>query len=512
MKGFVMTVRRTLATSVVALSISMTGAPLWAEVSPQQVWDDWQTYFEGLGYQVEASESQSGSDLVISDMTMSIDVPAEGASAGMTISELVLADNGDGTVTVSFPASMPLRMTGRDDEGQEVQTVLDLTSEGLVMTVAGDPDDLTYSYAAARLTMALDEIVANGDPLEIGDASMTVANLAGTTRMTMGALRDTTQDFTAGPVTYDLDVTDPEAGGRMVAKGGYESIGFKGDAKIPLEASGSDMAAMLKDGFALDGGFTFAAGSSEFSFEEDGQTLEGRTSSRGGALDVDMSGERLHYGGKAEGMQINMQTSDLPFPVEFSTETFGLDLMFPVLESEEAQDFAASFTLSDFTMSEMIWSMFDPAQQLPRDPATIAFDLAGKARLFFDLLDPEQAEAMGESGATPAELETLALNALTVRLAGAELTGEGDFTFDNTDLETFDGMPAPTGALDLRLVGGNALLDKLVAMGLVPQDQASGMRMMMGLFARPGGGEDELVSTIEINEEGHVLANGQRIQ
>jgi hypothetical protein len=36
--------------------------------------------------------------------------------------------------------------------------------------------------------------------------------------------------------------------------------------------------------------------------------------------------------------------------------------------------------------------------------------------------------------------------------------------------------------------------------------------MMMGLFARPGGGEDELVSTIEINEEGHVLANGQRIQ
>lgn len=512
MKGFVMTVRRTLATSAAALCISMTGAPLWADVSPQQVWDDWQAYFEGLGYQLEAKESQSGDDLVISDMTMSVDVPEEGASADMTISELVLADNGDGTVTVSFPPNMPLRMGGRDDEGQEVQTTLDLTSEGLVMTVAGDPDDLTYSYAAARLTVALDEIIVNGEPEEIGDASMTVANLAGTTTMTMDALRDTTQDFTAGPVTYNLDVTDPVEGSRMVATGGYERISFKGETKIPLEASGSDMAAMLKDGFALDGGFAFSAGSSEFSFEEEDQSLEGSTASRGGQLDVQMSSDRLHYGGKAEGMQVNVQTSDLPFPVEFATETFGLDLSFPVLESEDAQDFAAAFTLSDFTMSEMIWSMFDPGQQLPRDPATLAFDLAGKARLFFDLLDPEQADAMDESGTTPAELETLALNALTVRLAGAELTGEGDFTFDNTDLETFDGIPAPTGALDLRLLGGNALLDKLVAMGLVPQDQASGMRMMMGLFARPGGGEDELVSTIEINEEGHVLANGQRIQ
>lgn len=511
MKGFVMTVRKTLATSAVALSISMTGAPLWADVTPQQVWDDWQAYFEGLGYQLEASESQSGGDLVISDMSMSIDAPEEGASAAMTISELVLADNGDGTVTVAFPDSMPLRMTGRDDEGQEVQTAMNVTSDGLVMTVAGDPDDLTYTYAAAAVTFALDEVVADGEPLEIGDASLTIANIAGSTRTAMGALRDTSQEFKAGPVTYDVDVIDPETGGRMVASGGYDSVSFEGDATIPLEASGSDMAAMLKDGFALDGGFSYVAGASEFLFEEDG-TLEGKTASRGGQFDVQMSGDRLRYGGRAEGMQITVQTSDLPFPVEFATETFGLDLMFPVLEREEAQDFAASFTLSDFTMSEMIWSMVDPGQQLPRDPATVAFDLAGKARLLFDLLDPEQAEAMDDSDAVPAELEALALNALTVRLAGAELTGEGDFTFDNTDLETFDGLPAPTGALDLRLVGGNALLDKLVAMGLVPQDEASGMRMMMGLFARPGGGEDELVSTIEINEQGHILANGQRIQ
>jgi len=55
-------------------------------------------------------------------------------------------------------------------------------------------------------------------------------------------------------------------------------------------------------------------------------------------------------------------------------------------------------------------------------------------------------------------------------------------------------------------------MDKLVQMGLLPQEQAMGARMMMGLFARPGEGPDSLTSTLEINAEGHILANGQRIQ
>ncbi|MGI9393360.1 MAG: DUF2125 domain-containing protein, partial [Boseongicola sp.] len=68
------------------------------------------------------------------------------------------------------------------------------------------------------------------------------------------------------------------------------------------------------------------------------------------------------------------------------------------------------------------------------------------------------------------------------------------------------------GVANLMLVGGNGLLDKLVGMGLLPDEQAMGARMMMGLFARPGDGPDTLVSTIEVNEDGSVLANGQRIK
>jgi hypothetical protein len=166
----------------------------------------------------------------------------------------------------------------------------------------------------------------------------------------------------------------------------------------------------------------------------------------------------------------------------------------------------------EFTLPDQLWSMFDPGAQLPRDPATLLIDLSGKGRLFFDLLDPEQVERMEDSETAPGEVESLTLHDLTLDVAGATLTGEGAFTFDQSDTESFGGAPAPEGALDLRLVGGNGLLDKLIAMGLVPQDQATGVRMMMGLFARPGPGEDELVSKIEVTEDGQVLANGQRIK
>ncbi len=72
----------------------------------------------------------------------------------------------------------------------------------------------------------------------------------------------------------------------------------------------------------------------------------------------------------------------------------------------------------------------------------------------------------------PAEIYALDVNDITLRAIGAEVTGTGAFTFDNTDTTTFQGIPAPTGTLDVRLVGVNGLMDKLIQLGVLPEDQA----------------------------------------
>ena len=64
----------------------------------------------------------------------------------------------------------------------------------------------------------------------------------------------------------------------------------------------------------------------------------------------------------------------------------------------------------------------------------------------------------------------------------------------------------------LDLGGVNRLMDALVTMGVMTEEDTMGMRMMMAMFTVPGSEPDTLSSTIEINEQGHVLANGQRIQ
>ena len=129
-------------------------------------------------------------------------------------------------------------------------------------------------------------------------------------------------------------------------------------------------------------------------------------------------------------------------------------------------------------------------------------------KMIADVFDPQIAATLD----APAEIEALNINSIVVDAVGAKLDGSGAFTFDNTDTTTYGGMPKPVGAVSVALAGGNALLDKLVAMGLLPEQQAMGARMMMGLFAVPGDAPDTLKSKVEFNEAGQILANGQRIK
>jgi hypothetical protein len=94
-------------------------------------------------------------------------------------------------------------------------------------------------------------------------------------------------------------------------------------------------------------------------------------------------------------------------------------------------------------------------------------------------------------------------------MLGAQLNGSGAATFDNTD-----GTPRPIGTLDLSLIGGNTLLDTLVSVGLVSEEQAMGARLAIATVTRPDpdAGEDALKSKLEINDQGHITANGMRIK
>jgi len=498
-----------------AMPVALFSTAAFADLTPAQVWGDWRTYLEGMGYQINATQSVSGDDLTVSDISLNFQMPEDG-SMNMTLGTIRFDQNRDGTVAIILPDTMPITMSGKDSgpSGEEFTMTLNYSQTGHAMTASGSPEEMTYLYTAQTIAMDLVQMQVGNEALGEDMARVKVAgsNLETTTTLSIGDMREYTQSGSLDSLTYDFSFIDPEQPNTQGAvTGSVTGVTMNGAGIIPLDVpDAADMAAMLEAGFDVSGGFSYTGGSSNFDMKdpESGNYVMA-TSSDGGELSVDMGADGLASAGAQKNVNVAVTAEGMPFPFEIAMAESGFNLAMPVSKSDEAQDFAFGLTLGSFTMSDMIWSMFDPAGQLPRDPATLVLDLAGKAKLLVDWMNPDAAAQMGGA---PGEVEALQLNTLVVDAAGAKLEGSGDVTFDGAGPSMVPGMGNPVGDVNLTLNGGNGLLDKLVAMGLLPQDQAMGARMMMGLFAVPGTEPDSLKSRIEFTQDGQILANGQRIR
>jgi len=413
-----------------------------------------------------------------------------------------------------FPEVMPMTFTAEGPDGEAVTGALEYTMQNMDMRASGDLSKVIYDYSADQIGIALTQLTVSGEAMPDGAiiVNLTSSDLNGQSTMEPGAIRKIAQNMTLGATQYTVDFQDPSGDASVKFNGSMDTLSFAGDSFLPSEFDPKNMAVSMNNGFAVDGSFSYTGSKTEFSFVDGGNVTNGSSGAQSAEIGVKMDKDVLAYTGASQGVNFNLNGADIPLPIVAGLGELAFNLMIPVSKSEEPSDFAFGLTLGDFVTSDDLWSMIDAGNVLPRDPATVSFDLVGKAQMLFDFFDPEQMASVEAGEAMPAELTALTLRNLLISAAGAKLTGTGDFTFDNNDLESFGGFPKPTGGVDVSLVGGNGLMDKLVQMGLLPQEQAMGARMMMGLFARPGAGEDELTSTIEINEQGHILANGQRIQ
>ncbi|MCT8158487.1 DUF2125 domain-containing protein [Pseudoruegeria sp. SHC-113] len=491
--------------AVGAISVFSASAAL-ADLTADDVWQQWRGYMERAGYEVTTgSTDANGGTLTVQELMLSMDV--EGMSVALTMPEITFRENGDGTVDIGFPASFPLNMQMEED-GEEVVMAMTFTHENLGMTASGDPENTTYDMAADAFGFSLDSVQAEGETYE-DVASATMQGVAGQYALTAGEVMGYLSDLTADSLGYMVDFE--EADGAIKLDGTLTQLTSKSSGAMPSEGDPEDMASFLAAGFSADATMGFASSTYALEGSGEGETFAMQGQSGAGDVDVTFSESGIGYGGALRDLSVAVSGSEIPLPsIDVSMGEYGFNLLMPVSKSDAPEAFAAAIRLVDFSVSDMIWGLFDPAGVLPRDPATVELDLSGKANWSVDIFDPEAEAAM--TGDLPGELHELILNALQVKLAGADLTGTGAFTFDNADRQTFPGMPRPQGEVNLKLVGGNGLLDKLGQMGLLPEEQLMGARMMLGLFARPGDGADTLVSTIAVDENGGLFANGQQLR
>ena len=410
--------------------------------------------------------------------------------------------------TVPSPSSVKIAVTlkGTAEDGEEFEMVMSMSQSGTRTIVSGTPEEIRYDFTSDSFSLNDLRFLAPQEAAEMDmDVSVTLTGLSGMMELGGGTVRDYSAKFAFDAVSGLISgAPEGEDGQFNVEFNGQDIVAEYTGRLARQELLGSFAQAITAgnrtEGSASHGPLTYniAGSGPEGSFE-------GAAAIASGTFDFKMNESGLDYGGVSKDMTLTVGGSAIPFPpMTFKMAESGGRFAMPVVPSEDEQGFALRMTMIGLELDQMLWGMFDPTGQLPRDPANLIVDVDGDVVLTEDIFDPEVAE---ELMGPPGQVNAVNVNEIKLNLAGAELTGDGDFAFNNEG-----GMPAPSGVMNMMLTGGNGLLDTLVGMGLVPEDQAMGARMMMGLFARPGDGEDTLVSTIEVMEDGSVLANGQRIK
>jgi hypothetical protein len=502
----------TFATST-AVAALMIGQAAFADVTPEEVWQNWQDLSTSAGQTITAeSATRDGDTLVVKNMAVAYD-DGKGMTLNGTLAEMNFKDNGDGSVDVTMADSYPLVMTfPAKDTGKAGTLNIDISQPGIVMTVSGTTDETSYDFTVPKMDVKL-AATEEGATAPAFNADIALTNAAGGYLVKGAADAKTLEsNLTAESMAITVDGADAATSSTFKMAATMADLSSDTNGTFLGAAAMANMAQAMKDGFALDTAVTYGAMKLDVdATDAAGVATKIATTAVSGGFNVAMSADGLDYGVDSKEVVMTASGGQIPFPelkLGFGEAAFNLTM--PVSAGEEPADFALLTKLVDFTISDEVWAMVDPTNQLPRDPATIVIDTTGTAKLTVDIMDEAAMAAMGE--APPGELDSLEIKELKASVAGAEFTGAGSFTFDNTDTTTFQGMPAPTGKLDVTLTGGNGLLDKLTAMGLLPEEQVMSVRMMMGMFATPAtDGSDSLSSTVEFKDKG-LFVNGQQLQ
>lgn len=515
--------------SATTASLAFMAGPLLADVTAADVKANYEAMVAALGGTLTSTEERNGDTVVLKNLRVDLTLPEDAGAASLTLPELTLTEKG-GKVETRYPAEGKMNLSFKSKEGSATADMT-MRAPDYVVIAEGEPEDITYTYDMPKVDILLDNIALEGFDMDHGTfdkddddkddgtpESVTVTGImtmlegSGTTRVRTGDALLMDMDQRIGSMVYDVTSLDDDEKVEQAFKA--DNLNFKGTFSVPAAGiSVMNLSQALRDGLALD--YTADAENTvqTMTATEGDKVImrqdikQGKQSQR--IVFVD---DMLKATGSLEDLSVEMSDMpDMPLPVSFKVAKAEGTFALPVATSDAAKEGVFEFGLTGIEMADGIWAMFDPQAILPRDPATLKISLASDFKQAFDLLNFNRWSTHKESDPLPFTFETARLKAFELEAVGAKVAGEGAFTFDYEDKTTFPDMPRPDGTVNLNASGVNGLIDNLVKAGLVPEDQVMGVRMMLGMFAKPGDAEDTLTSEIKI-ENGQVFANGQRLR
>lgn len=499
--------RTIVQTGIVAGITSLSLAfPVAADISAIEARNEIVGFYESFGYTVDiGSEKISDGALLLDDVSIQINIPDGKGQIAVAYDWVKMMETG-GAVDITFPAT--IEITGNvDDDGKKTDFAAHIDATNMAINLSGSMDNLRI-----ETNMDIGQAVLDRMTVDEKDIPLTAQiNFGKTTADYTIVKADSDRRQMNGTASIAslgvvADAKEPDGDGFFNFNVLIADLTYGFTADIPKVDNPDDL---MKAGLAGSGQMSYGNGSAEINFADKGDSFSMTSSAVNGRLDVGLTPDLITYDVGGSGVEMMLSSSDIPLPsVEMAYDDAEVAFKMPLSPGQEPKPFAAKVALRGVTVGESLWALIDSGKVLPRDPATVVVDLSGTAMVLANLMDPETLADMKGPPMLPVSLN---LNELTASIAGALLNGSGEVKFNFQNPNTINGIPAPAGEVNLSLKGGFGLLDKLVSLGLVPEDAATGLRAMLGAFAKPVG-DDQFESKIEVSEDGSIKANGQRIK
>lgn len=492
----------------------------FAELAANDVWQHFQTLSALYGGALEGETSTQGDTLKISDMQFAADLPFGAGHINISLGDMLLREEAGGTVSLNYPSTMVLNLTYRSPEGESFGGGMTVTHQDLRSTASGRPGEITFDYTASRIDMALD-VPELPEGMQNYSVSGFLTDIAGSSVQRLAGSLEAESQITMGEYAFIADqamALDDETGNMQIKNSsGGESMAATGKLTIPEGGINlANLAMALRDGLAISGTANISDYTTNQVVAQDGAVMtrmDMTAASYASTIALDTNGVLVESPTKDTRIEFEMPAMG---GMIFGGNIASADgkLRAPLLMEEGFAPAEMSLDITGLSPDETLWAMVDPTGILPRDPANLSLDLSADIRHRIEWLDFAKVEnTIDTLSGLPIEPQSARLNTLRLSAAGAEITGEGAFTFDLSDLQSFDGMPRPEGKLTLRTTGLNALSQKLLQMGM-PQDQITSGMMMLGMFTAPDPerGDDARMTVLEVIRDGQVLNNGMRIR